>query len=308
MRTTRIITGAAAAAALSLTLAACGDSAADDASNAVEDVQSAAADAQTEAESAAEDAQSAVEDAVDGEATVITVGASPVPHAVILQYIDDELAADAGIDLEIVEFTDYVQPNVALSEGEIDANYFQHVPYFDAEVAEKGYEFEHSVGIHIEPYGVYSETVTSLDELADGATVSVPNDPSNQARALELLEANGLFTLDASVEDPTIYDVADNPKNIQLTELDAAQLAITLQDVDAAVINGNFALDAGLVPSEDAFVVESGEDNPYANVLAYRTEDADAEGIQTLITLLTSDEVRTFIEENWPNGELIPAF
>lgn len=168
--------------------------------------------------------------------------------------------------------------------------------------------FDHSVGIHIEPYGVYSEKVTSLDELADGAIVSVPNDPSNQARALKLLEANGLFTLDASVEDPTIYDVTDNPKNIQLTELEAAQLAITLQDVDAAVINGNYALDAGLVPTDDAIVLESGENNPYANVLAYRTEDADNEAIQTLITLLTSDEVRTYIEETWPNGELIPAF
>lgn len=308
MRSTKILTGAALAAAVSLTLTACGGDAADDASSAVEDAQTAAAEAGTEAESLAEDAQSAVEDAADGDPTVITVGASPVPHAEILQFIDDELAADAGIDIEIVEFTDYVQPNVALAEGEIDANYFQHVPYFDAEVEEKGYEFEHSVGIHIEPYGVYSDTVTSLDELADGATVSVPNDPSNQARALELLEANGLFTLDDSVESPTIYDVADNPKNIQLTELDAAQLPLTLQDVDASVINGNFALDAGLVPTEDAIVLESGEDNPYANILAYRTEDADNETIQTLITLLTSDEVRTFIEETWPNGELIPAF
>lgn len=297
MRITRIITGTALAATVSLTLAACGGGAADTASSAADAAQSAA-------EGIAEEA----ENAVDGETTVLTVGASPVPHAQILQFIEDELAASAGIEIKIVEFTDYVQPNVALAEGEIDANYFQHIPYFDAEVAEKGYEFDHSVGIHIEPYGVYSEKVTSLDELADGAIVSVPNDPSNQARALKLLEANGLFTLDASVEDPTIYDVTDNPKNIQLTELEAAQLAITLQDVDAAVINGNYALDAGLVPTDDAIVLESGENNPYANVLAYRTEDADNEAIQTLITLLTSDEVRTYIEETWPNGELIPAF
>lgn len=297
MRITRIITGTALAATVSLTLAACGGGAADTASSAADAAQSAA-------EGIAEEA----ENAVDGETTVLTVGASPVPHAQILQFIEDELAAPAGIEIKIVEFTDYVQPNVALAEGEIDANYFQHIPYFDAEVAEKGYEFDHSAGIHIEPYGVYSEKVTSLDELADGAIVSVPNDPSNQARALKLLEANSLFTLDASVEDPTIYDVTDNPKNIQLTELEAAQLAITLQDVDAAVINGNYALDAGLVPTDDAIVLESGENNPYANVLAYRTEDADNEAIQTLITLLTSDEVRTYIEETWPNGELIPAF
>lgn len=308
MRTTRIITGAAAAAALSLTLAACGDSAADDASNAVEDVQSAAADAQTEAESAAEDAQSAVEDAVDGEATVITVGASPVPHAVILQYIDDELAADAGIDLEIVEFTDYVQPNVALSEGEIDANYFQHVPYFDAEVAEKGYEFEHSVGIHIEPYGVYSETLTDIADLPEGGKISVPNDPSNQARALWLLEDAGVFTLDSAVADPTIYDLGDNPKNIELVELDAAQLATTLADVDASVINGNYALDAGLIPTQDAIVLESGEDNPYANIVAWRAGEGSEPAVEKLVELLTSEEVRAYIEETWPNGEVIPAF
>jgi YaeC family lipoprotein len=179
-----------------------------------------------------------------------------VPHAEILAYVDENLAAEAGIDLEIVEYTDYVQPNVALSEGDLDANYFQHLPYFDAEVAEKGYEFTASPGIHIEPYGVYSESVASLDELPDGAQVAVPNDPSNQARALVLLENEGLLTL-ADVENPTIFDVADNPKNIELSELDAAQLPRSLQDVDAAVINGNFALEAGLVPTEDAIALES---------------------------------------------------
>ncbi|MGM0386365.1 MAG: MetQ/NlpA family ABC transporter substrate-binding protein [Actinomycetota bacterium] len=245
--------------------------------------------------------------AATAEITTLTIGATPVPHAEILAYVDETLAADAGIDLEIVEYTDYVQPNVALSEGDLDANYFQHLPYFDAELAEKGYEFEASPGIHIEPYGVYSEKWGSLDELPDGAQVAVPNDPSNQARALVLLEKEGLFTL-ADVDDPTIFDLADNPKNIELSELDAAQLPRSLQDVDAAVINGNFALEAGLVPTEDAIVLESGEDNPYGNIVAYRSEDADSEAIAALVTLLTSDEVRTYIEETWPNGELIPAF
>lgn len=245
--------------------------------------------------------------AAAGEVTTLTIGATPVPHAEILAFVDENLAAEAGIDLEIVEYTDYVQPNVALSEGDLDANYFQHLPYFDAEVAEKGYEFTASPGIHIEPYGVYSESVASLDELPDGAQVAVPNDPSNQARALVLLENEGLFTL-ADVENPTIFDVADNPKNIELSELDAAQLPRSLQDVDAAVINGNFALEAGLVPTEDAIALESGEDNPYANIVAYRTEDASSEAIAALVELLTSDEVRTYIEETWPNGELIPAF
>lgn len=273
----------AAVAALSLTLAACGGG-------------------------AAETTTPAATTSAAGEITTLTIGASPVPHAEILRYIDENLAEAAGLDLEIVEFTDYVQPNVALAEGEIDANYFQHVPYFDAEVAEKGYEFDHSVGIHIEPYAVYSEKITSLDELADGAKISVPNDPSNQTRALKLLEANGVFTLKTDVESPTIYDLADNPKNIELVELDAAQLPITLGDVDAAVINGNFALDAGLSPTNDSIAIESGEGNPYANILAYRTADASSPAIQALIALLTSEDVRAFIEETWPNGELIPAF
>lgn len=242
-----------------------------------------------------------------GAVTTLKIGATPVPHAEILTFVDENLAAAAGIDLEIVEYTDYVQPNVALSEGDLDANFFQHLPYFDAEVAEKGYEFSASPGIHIEPYGVYSEKYTSLDELPDGAQIAVPNDPSNQARALVLLEKQGLFTL-AAVETPTIFDVAENPKNIKLSELDAAQLPRSLQDVDAAVINGNFALEAGLVPSKDALVLESGEDNPYANIVAYRTADANSEAIATLVKLLTSDEVRTYIQETWPNGELIPAF
>lgn len=242
------------------------------------------------------------------EIVTLKVGASPVPHALILQFVDENLAEAAGIDLEIVEFTDYVQPNVALAEGSIDANYFQHMPYFETEVAEKGYAFEASVGIHIEPYGVYSKTLGSLDELPDGATISVPNDPSNQARALKLLEANGVFTLDKAVTSPTIYDLADNPKNVKLVELDAAQLPITLADVDAAVINGNFALEADLVPTRDAIALESGENNPYANIVAYRTADADSAAIATLLRLLTSDEVRTFITETWPDGELIPAF
>ncbi|NLI18683.1 MAG: ABC transporter substrate-binding protein [Actinomycetales bacterium] len=279
MRTTRLASAALVAAA-SLTLAACGGSTTDD----------------------------GTASATDGaEVTTLVVGASPAPHAEILAFVDENLAAEAGIDLEIVEYTDYVQPNVALSEGDLDANYFQHLPYFETEVAEKGYDFLASPGIHIEPYGVYSEKWASLDELPDGAQVAVANDPSNQARALVLLEREGLFTL-ADVEVPTIFDLADNPKNIELMEIEAAQLPRSLQDVDAAVINGNFALEAGLVPTEDAIALESGEDNPYANIVAYRAEDADSEPIATLISLLTSDEVRTFIEETWPNGELIPAF
>lgn len=244
----------------------------------------------------------------DSGVIVLKVGATPVPHGQILQYIDDNLAADAGIDIEVVPYTDYVQPNVALSEGDIDANFFQHVPYLESEIADKGYEFDHSEGVHIEPYGIYSQKVESLAELPEGATISVPNDPSNQGRALRLLEANGVFTIKDGVEDPTLLDLGDNPKNIKLTEMDAAQLPRTLQDVDAAVINGNFALEANLNPAEDAIALESGENNPYANVLAYRTENADDEGITKLNEALHSPEVKQYIEQTWPNKEIIPAF
>ncbi|HZK06157.1 MAG TPA: MetQ/NlpA family ABC transporter substrate-binding protein [Actinomycetaceae bacterium] len=297
MRTTRVLPLAAAVAALSLALAGCGGNGDDGGTTDGGTATTPAGDAQTDATGEA-----------DGETLTISVGATPVPHAQILTWISDNIAADAGLEIEIVEFTDYPFGNRALSEGEFDANYFQHLPYFDEQVAEFGYDIQASVGIHIEPYGVYSETITDIADLPEGGTISVPNDPSNQARALWLLEDAGVFTLNDSVDNPTIYDVDDNPKGIQLTELDAAQLATTLQDVDASVINGNYALDAGLVPSEDAIVLESGEDNPYANVVAYRSEDVDSEAIAALIELLTSEDVRAYIEQTWPNGEVIPAF
>ncbi|WP_413451783.1 MetQ/NlpA family ABC transporter substrate-binding protein [Georgenia phoenicis] len=281
MTSTRTARLAVLAGVAALTLAACGD----------------AADDSAEETPAAE-----------GEVTTIVVGASPTPHAEILEFVQDNLAEDAGFTLETVEYTDYVQPNVQLAEGELDANFFQHLPYFEAEVEEKGYDFTAFEGVHIEPYGVYSDTLTSLDELPDGAQVGVPNDPANQARALQLLAAEGLFTLAEDVEDPTIFDVADNPKNIELAELEAAQLVRSLQDFDAAVINGNYALEADLNPAEDAIVLESGEGNPYANLLAVRTEDAESEAILALDEALHSDEVRDFITERWPAGEIIAAF
>lgn len=244
----------------------------------------------------------------DGGTTVVTVGAPATPHGEILQFVQDNLAADAGIEIEVVEYTDYVQPNVALSEGDLDANYFQHLPYLEAQVEERGYDFHaFTPGVHIEPLAVYSESVTDLADLPDGAQIGVSNDPANQARGLELLEANGVFTL-ADVEDPTIFDVADNPKNVELVETDPAQLPRSLQDLDAAVINGNYALEAGLVPAEDGLAVESGEDNPYANILVARSEDADNEALLTLQELLTSPEVADFIAETWPSGEIIAAF
>jgi len=241
-------------------------------------------------------------------ATTIVVGASPVPHAEILQFVQDELAADAGLDLQIEEFTDYVLPNTALAEGEIDANFFQHLPYLEAQIEENGYEFDHFEGVHIEPYGVYSETVDSLADLPDGATVGLTNDPGNQGRALDLLVEAGLITLADTGEAPTLLDIEDNPKNLEFIETAPEQLVVSLPDVDAAVINGNFALEAGLNPASDAILLEAGEGNPYANLVAFRSQDAGNEALATLDELLRSDEVRAFIEERWPDGEIIPAF
>ncbi|AZN30934.1 ABC transporter substrate-binding protein [Flaviflexus salsibiostraticola] len=255
------------------------------------------------------DAETAEETtAAEGETVTLTVGASPVPHADILAFIDENLAAEAGIDLEIVEYSDYVLPNRNLDSGELDANFFQHVPYFDVQVEENGFEFEHGEGIHIEPYAVYSDSLESLDELEDGAKVSLVNDPSNQARALWLLEDNGLITVDSSVENPTIYDITDNPKNLEFVEVEAPNLPRTLDQVAISIINGNFALEGGLVPSEDAIAIESGEDNPYANILAWRTDSDKADAIQTLEELLHSQEVADFITDTYPNGEVVPAF
>ena len=244
----------------------------------------------------------------EGGLTTITIGASPVPHAEILQFVQDELAKDAGIDLEIQEFTDYVLPNTALAEGEIDANFFQHLPYLDAQIAENGFDFDHYEGVHIEPYGIYSEKIEDLDDLADGGVVGITNDPGNQGRALDLLVDAGLITLDETDGDPTLLDIDENPKNLEFVETAPEQLVVSLADVDIAIINGNYALEAGLNPATDAILLESGEDNPYANVVVVRTEDLDDPALVTLDELLHSDEVRAFIEERWPDGEILPAF
>ncbi|MDO5724160.1 MAG: MetQ/NlpA family ABC transporter substrate-binding protein [Flaviflexus sp.] len=244
--------------------------------------------------------------AAAGEIVHLKVGASPVPHADILNYISENLAEDAGLELEVIEYSDYVLPNKNLDAGELDANYFQHIPYLEAEEEANGYDFEHGPGVHIEPFGVYSNKIESLEDLADGAKVSVVNDPSNQARALWLLEKEGVITL-KEAENPTIYDIKDNPLNLQFLELEAPNLVRTLDDADIAIINGNFALEGGLVPSEDAIATESGEDNPYANVLAWNAGSDKEEAIKKLDDLLHSDEVASFITEKYPNGEVIPA-
>lgn len=239
----------------------------------------------------------------------ITVGASPVPHAKILKYVQDNLANDAGIKIVVKEYQDYVQPNVALNAKEIEANFFQHLPYLAEDSKANGYSFEHGKGVHIEPYGIYSNKIKNLSELPSGAKVAITNDPSNQARALKLLVANNIITL-KDVESPTIYDVADNPKNITFTEAEAPSVPQLLPDVDIAIINGNYALENNLNPAKDALYLEDGKDNPYSNVLVWNpaANSETVAAVKKLDDLLHSEAVAQYIRENWKNGEVIPAF
>jgi D-methionine transport system substrate-binding protein len=240
----------------------------------------------------------------DNNKKVIKVGATPVPHAEILKVVKPILAKE-GYDLQIVEFTDYVTPNMALSDGELDANFFQHIPYLNAFNKDKHTNLTYTVKVHIEPMGIYSQKVKKLQDLKDGATIAIPNDPSNGARALRLLEKEGLIKL-KSGDLVSKLDITENKKNLKITELDAPQLPRVLGDVDAAVINTNYAIEAGLNPLKDAIALES-KDSPYANVLAVRPEDKNKPYIQALSKALNSPEVKKFIEDKY-KGSIIPAF
>ena len=238
------------------------------------------------------------------EDKTIKVGASPAPHAEILE-VAKPLLEEKGYKLEVVEFDDYVLPNTSLSEGELDANFFQHIPYLEEMNKEKDLKLTYTAKVHIEPMGVYSEKFDSLDDLKDGAKISVPNDATNEARALELLAKNGVIEV-ADKELITAKDITKNPKNIEIVEVDAAQVPSTLQDVDFAVINTNFALNVNLNPTKDAIVIEA-SDSPYANILACREDNKDSEKIKDLTEALTSDEVKSFIEEKY-EGSIVPTF
>lgn len=245
----------------------------------------------------------------EGGTTTIRIAATPMPHMEILTFVKDNLAADAGLELDLQEQTEYPIPNRLLSEGEVDANFFQHLPYLETEIEENGYELTPFEGVHIEPLGIFSESLTSLDEIEEGASVGVPNDPTNRGRALALLADEGLLALMDGIEPTaaTIDDIAENPKQLEFQEIDAALLPRTLGDYAIAVINGNYALEADLSPAEDALALESGEDNPYANMLVVRTEDKDNAALKALDALLRSEDVRGFLEENY-SGAVIPAF
>ncbi len=244
--------------------------------------------------------------ATSSEKTVLKVGATAVPHAEILEQIKPELAKE-GIDLQIVPFNDYVQPNLALNDGELDANYFQHQPYLDEFTKEHSVKLVSAGGVHIEPMGVYSKKVKSLDNLADGASIAIPNDPTNGGRALLLLAKAGVITLkDNNDIKATVQDITANPKNIKFQEVEAAQLPRVLDDVDAAVINTNYAMQANLVPSKDALIMEDST-SPYVNIVAVREGDQDKPAIKKLMAALHSDAVKKFIEEKY-KGEVVPTF
>ncbi|GAB2578116.1 lipoprotein [Paractinoplanes abujensis] len=238
----------------------------------------------------------------------LKVGVSPVPHGEILKYVADNLAAKEGLKLEIVEFNDYIQPNVALQEKQLDANYFQHIPYLEEEVASKGYKFTALKPVHIEPLGVYSKTVKSLNDVPAGGVVGIPNDPSNSGRALNLLAANGLLTLKDGVGvKATEKDITGNPKNLTFKALEAAQLPRSLEDTAVSVINGNYAIETGLKPATDSLALEKGENNPYANLVVVRTGEEGDERVVKLEKLLHSPEVKKFIEDKY-QGSVLPAF
>jgi D-methionine transport system substrate-binding protein len=240
------------------------------------------------------------------EETVLKVGATPVPHAEILDFVKP-LLAERGIVLEIVEFTDYVTPNLALNDGSIDANFFQHQPYLDSFNRDHNLDLVTVAKIHVEPFGLYSEKISSIDELEDGALIAVPNDPTNEGRALLLLANKGYISLEAENElEATPYDISENPKNLQFRELEAAQLPRVLPDVTAAFINTNYALEAGLNPLNDALIIE-GSESPYANVLVVKKENVEKEEIKVLVEVLTSDSVRDFILEEY-KGAVVPVF
>ena len=268
------------ALSLALSLAACGSKNETPADN------TAADDAQTE------------QPADTQETVTLNVAASPTPHAEILKQCVPILA-EQGIDLQIHEYSDYVVPNTAVEDGEEDANYFQHIPYLDDFNTTRGTHLVSVTGVHIEPMGIYAGKSASLDELPDGATVAVPNDATNEGRALLLLEKQGLIKLaDDSNLSSTPKDIVENPKNLTFTEVEAATVPSIVSEVDIAVINSNYAMGAGFNPVEDALALEA-SDSPYVNVLVCKEGNENNEAIQALAEALHSDTVKNFITENY---------
>ena len=286
------------AGALALSLAACGSTA------------SSSAAASSEAASSEAVSSEAAAETNELAGTTLKVAASPVPHAEILGVAKDILA-EQGITLEIIEYTDYVQPNMVTESGEVDANYFQHTPYLDSFNEENGTHLVSVGAIHYEPFGLFAGKTATLDELADGAKIAVPNDTTNEARALQLLAAQGIITLkEGAGLTATKNDIAENPHNVDIVEMEAAQLPRTLADVDFAVINGNYAAEAGLNAATDALAVEDASSEAaqtFANILVVKEGNEDNPAIQALLAALQSEQVKNFIDETY-SGAVVAIF
>jgi D-methionine transport system substrate-binding protein len=236
----------------------------------------------------------------------LVVGATANPHAILLNLVKPDLAAQ-GIDLRVIEFADYVVPNTALIAGDLDANFFQHIPYLESN-AEWNAALANAFGVHVEPFGLYSVKIKNIADLKDGSTIAIPNDPSNGGRALLLLQANGLITLKSGAGiTATPLDIASNPKNLRFRELEAAQLPRALEDVDAATINGNYALEAGFNPVRDSLIIE-GAQSPYVNIVVVRKGFEADPRIQALEKALRSQKVKDYIGANYTDGSVVAIF
>ena len=288
------------AATLALSLAACGSTA-----STTETASSEAASTESTAASS-----EAAESTSDLAGTTLKVAASPTPHAEILN-VAKEVLAEQGIDLEVVEFSDYVQPNLVTENGEVDANYFQHTPYLDSFNEENGTHLVSVGAIHYEPFGIYPGKSNDLENIADGATIAVPNDTTNEARALQLLAAQGIITVrDGAGLTATVNDIEENPHNVKIEEIEAAQLPRTVADVDFAVINGNYAMEAGFSVGTDALAIEDASSEAaqtYANVLVVKEGNESDPAIQALYAALTSDKVKDYINSTY-DGAVVPIF
>lgn len=286
------------AATLALSLAACGSSA------------SSTEAASTESTAASSEAAESTAETSELAGTTLKVAASPTPHAEILNVAKDILA-EQGITLEVVEFSDYVQPNLVTESGEVDANYFQHTPYLESFNEENGTHLVSVGAVHYEPFGIYPGKSSDLANIADGATIAVPNDTTNEARALQLLAAQGLITVrDGAGLTATVNDITENPHNLQIEEIEAAQLPRTVQDVDFAVINGNYAMEAGFSVGKDALATEDASSEAaqtYANVLVVKEGNENNPAIQALLKALQSDEVKNYIDQTY-DGAVVAIF
>lgn len=293
--TALLLTGALAVSALT----GCGSSSSDKAADTTDKTE--------EATDAAEDTADTAK-AADGELTTIKVAASATPHAEILEQAKP-LLAEQGYDLEVTVFDDYVQPNLVVESGDFDANYFQHIPYLDSFNEEKGTHLVNAGGIHYEPFGIYPGTKKNLDELAEGDSIAVPNDTTNEARALLLLQDNGIIKLkDGAGLTATKTDIVENPKNVEIVELEAAQVARVVDETAYVVLNGNYALEAGYSVGKDALAYETSDSEAaktYVNVIAVKEGNENSDAIKALVDTLKSDDIKNYINETY-DGAVIP--